>query len=216
MFKTPRNPYDLLSPGAIIYDVGSKDARETYAFGSPPENAKLVCVDIEPGPGVDLVADAHDMKTVDDESVDCVITISTLEYMRHPQQVLSEIHRILKPGGILYVSVPFVFPLHSDRYDLCRFSSNGLNILCEDFDCIESGFDRGPASAMCHLLVYFFAILFSFNNRTLYGVNVDLFKWLLFWMKYLDAFLGRYEMAKVIHAGAYFVGRKRGPQGIQR
>ena len=35
------------------------------------------------------------------------------------------------------------------------------------------------------------------------------FGWLLFWIKYLDAIIGHYEMARVIHTGAYFVGRKQ-------
>jgi len=208
MFKIPQNPYSLLESGAVIFDIGSKNSRGAYSFGVPPGNCKIVCVDIESGPDVDLVADAHDMNMVDSNSVDCVITISTLEHVRYPQKVVQEIHRILKPGGILYVSVPFMFPFHSDPYDFYRFSSDGVDILCEDFERIDSGFNRGPASSMCHLLVHFNAMLFSFNNKTLYGVNVDLFTWLLFWMKYLDKFLGKYQMAKVIHAGAYFLGRK--------
>ncbi len=31
--------------------------------------------------------------------------------------------------------------------------------------------------------------------------NVDLITWLLFWIKYLDIILGKYKMAKAIHAG---------------
>jgi SAM-dependent methyltransferase len=208
IFHVPPNPYGLLRDGAVIFDIGSKDARGAYAFGTPPKNARIVCVDIEPGAGVDLVADAHDMHMVPDGSIDCVITVSTLEHVRYPQRVVKEIFRILKPGGVVYVSVPFIFPFHSDPHDNYRFSADGVRILCEDFECIESGFNRGPASTTCHILVHFSAILFSFNNRTLYGINVDLFTWLLFWMKYLDAFLGKYSMAKVIHAGAYFVGKK--------
>jgi SAM-dependent methyltransferase len=206
--KLEHNPYEFLQPGATIFDIGSKGERGIYAFGPPPANSRLVCVDIAPGPGVDLVADAHDLNMVANESVDCVITISTLEHVRYPQKVVSEIHRILRPGGIIYVSVPFVFPFHSDPDDFYRFSCDGVKILCEAFESIETGFNRGPASSMCHLLVHFFAMIFSFNSRTLYGVNVDLFKWLLFWIKYLDIFLGRYKMAKVIHAGAFFMGRK--------
>lgn len=208
LFHIPRNPYQLLKAGAVIFDVGSKDARGSYAFGAPPERAKVVCVDIEAGEGVDLVADVHDMHTVPSDSIDCVITVSTLEHVRYPQKAMKEILRILKPGGVLYVSVPFVFPFHSDPYDNYRFSSDGVRILCEDFECVESGFNRGPASTMCHLMVHFSAILFSFNSRTLYGINVDLFTWLFFWIKYLDVFLGKYKMAKVIHGGAYFLGHK--------
>jgi len=101
-----------------------------------------------------------------------------------------------------------MFPFNNDPYDFYRFSSDGVKILCEDFECIENGFNRGPASCMCHLLVHFCAIILSFNNKIIYSINVDLFKWLFFWIKYLDIILGKYKMAKVIHAGAYFLGRK--------
>lgn len=215
MFLIPRNPYELLPTGALIFDIGSKESRGSYAFGNVPENSRIVCVDIEAGPGVDLVADAHDLHMVEDDSVDCVITISTLEHVRYPQKVVAEIYRILKPGGIVYVSVPFVFPFHSDPYDFYRFSSDGIKILCEDFECIQSGFNRGPASTMHHLLVHFLAMLFCFNSRTLYGINIDIFRWLLFWVKYLDYFLGKFSMAKVIHAGAFFLGRKPGSNGAE-
>jgi SAM-dependent methyltransferase len=140
--------------------------------------------------------------------VDFVASVSVLEHVRYPQRVMKEIHRILKPGGLVYINVPFVFPFHADPDDFYRFSYKGIEILCEDFECLASGFNRGPASTMHHLMVHFFAICFSFNSRTLYGINVDLFKWLLFWVKYLDRFVARYEMAHVIHAGSYFIGRK--------
>ena len=207
------SPYDFLPARPVIFDIGSKDARGKYAFGAAPPDAKVVCVDIEPGPGVDLVADAHDLHMVPSDSVDFVATISVLEHVRYPHKVMSEIHRILKPGGIVYVNVPFIFPYHADPDDFYRFSYRGIAILCEAFERIDSGFNRGPASTMHHLLVHFLALLFSFNSRTLYGVNVDFFQWLLFWVKYLDRFLARYRMAYVIHSGSYFIGRKLGPSG---
>ena len=202
------NPYKLLPANAVIFDIGSKGSRGAYAFGSPPADAKIVCVDLYDGPGVDLVADAHDMHMVEGDSVDCVVTVSALEHVRYPQKVVSEIYRILKPGGLVYVNVPFIFPFHADPDDYYRFSCNGIEILCERFENLDSGFNRGPASTMHHLLVHFLAMLFCFNSRPLYGINVDLFKWLLFWVKYLDAFMAKYSMARVIHAGAYFIGRK--------
>jgi SAM-dependent methyltransferase len=201
-------PYELLPPTPLIFDIGSKEAKGSYAFGKPPAGAKVVCVDIAPGDGVDLVADAHDLHMVETGSVDLVVTVSVLEHVRYPHRVVAEIFRILKPGGIVYVNVPFVFPFHADPDDFWRFSYKGIVILCEQFERIDSGFNRGPASTMHHLLVHFLAMLFSFNSRTLYGINLDLFRWLLFWVKYLDSFLAKYQMAYVIHAGSYFIGRK--------
>lgn len=215
------NPYTLLPENPLIFDIGSKDGRANYAFGAPPAGAKVVCVDIAARAGVDLVADAHDLHMVDSNTVDFVTTVSVLEHVQHPQQVVSEIFRILKPGGVVYVNVPFVFPFHADPNDFYRFSYRGVDILCAAFERIGSGFNRGPASTMQHLSVHFLAMLFSFNNKTLYGINVDIFKWLLFWMKYLDKFMARYSMAYVIHSGSYFIGRKPASaaipdQGAQR
>jgi len=197
----------LLPENALIFDIGSKNAQGAYV-GKFPKNARVVAVDIEPGPGVDLVADAHDLHMVPDNSVDYVTTISVLEHVRNPQQVVREIYRILKPGGLIYVNVPFIFPYHADPDDFYRFSNRGIVHLCEQFERLDSGFGRGPASTMHALLVNFFAILFSFNNKTIYGINVDLFKWLLFWVKYLDMVIGKYSMAYVIHTGSFFLGRK--------
>lgn len=204
------NPYTLLPSNALILDLGSKEVRGSYAFGNPPEDARLVCVDIENGPGVDIVADAHDMKMIENDSVDLVTCVSLLEHVRDPRRVMLEIMRILKPGGIVYVNVPFVFPFHADPDDFYRFSYKGVELLCQGFERIDSGFNRGPASTMHHLMVHFLAMLFSFNNRTIYGLGVDAFKWLLFWVKYLDKFMAHYQMAHVIHAGSYFLGRKSG------
>lgn len=211
LFKVPQNPFALLEPGAKVMDIGSKDAKGSYQVGKVPDDMEFITVDIEPGPGVTLVADAHDLYMVEDNSIDCVTTVSTLEHVRYPQKVVSEIHRVLKPGGVIYLSVPFIYPFHSDPYDFYRFSSDGVDILCENFDRIDSGFNRGPASTMATLLINFNAMLFSFNNENLYLINKFIFGWLLFWIKYLDKFLGHHPNAKVIHAGAYFLGRKPQP-----
>jgi SAM-dependent methyltransferase len=202
------SPYDFLPSNPVIFDIGSKDARASYAFGDPPPGARVVCVDLFPGKGVDLVADAHDMHMVPDNSVDFVTSISVLEHVRDPQRVVREIYRILKPGGVIYVSVPFVYNFHGDPDDFYRFSFRGVAILCEAFERLDNGFNRGPASAMQQLLPRFLAILFSFNSDTLYSVNLYVFRWGLAWMKYLDRFIGNYKMAYLIHGSSYFIGRK--------
>src|SRR5262245_29102198 len=84
------NPYGLLPPRPLIFDIGSKGERGSYAFGPPPPQSKVVCVDLSPGPGVDIVADAHDLHMVGEGTVDCVISISVLEHVRYPQKVMQE------------------------------------------------------------------------------------------------------------------------------
>ncbi|ABK43105.1 Methyltransferase type 11 [Magnetococcus marinus MC-1] len=202
------NPYDHVGAGGVILDIGGKDARGCYAFGQPPAESRLICLDIMPGPGVDMVADAHDLSQLGEASVDLVIAVSALEHMQAPWQVVAEIYRVLKPGGMLYVNTPFVFPFHGDPDDFYRFSHHGLGKLCGAFECLESGFNRGPASTMVHVLIHFLAILCSFNRKVLYGLWVDVWSWLLFWIKYLDRWIATYGQAYVVHSGAYFIGRK--------
>jgi len=113
-----------------------------------------------------------------------------------------------KPGGLIYVSTPVIFPYHADPDEYYRFSMSDFKILCESFEEIQCGFNRGPASTFCHLLVHFSAILFSLNSRRLYGLLVDFFTWSFFWIKYFDRWLGHYKVAKVMHGSAFFFGRK--------
>ena len=203
-------PYELLPANPIVYDIGSKDARAGY-FGAPPPGATIVCTDIRPGPGVDIVADAQDMPQIPSGSADCVFLVSILQHIPSPQKAIDEVYRILRPAGIFYVNAPFIFFYHCDPEDYNRFSVAGLEFLCSRFERIASGSRRGPASTFCDLLIRFLGILFSFNNDALYAVNVYCGKWLLFWIKYLDIVVAGYSTAYLMWGSPYFLGRKPSP-----
>jgi len=198
----------LFRSGDVVFDIGSKGQAET-AISLIPSGVRLVTVDIDPAAKPDLIADAHDLHVVPDGSVDGVFTSSVLEHVRDPWRVVAECERILKPGGLVFIGMPFMFPFHADPDDFWRVSHRGIDLLCGRFEKIKSGFNRGPASCMTHLNVHFLALLFSFNSKLVYGILVDLFKWLLFPLKYADSWLMRHPQAHVIHAGVYFIGRKR-------
>jgi len=201
-------PYEFLPEKPLIYDIGAQESRGRYAFGSPPPGARLVCIDIEAGPGVDIVADAHDLHMVESGSADCVTCVGVLLHCRSPERVIGEFHRILKPGGILYVSSPFISPHAAVPAVYYFFSMEGLEATCAPFEKLQCGFNRGPASTMSHLLVVFSAILFSLNSKRLFAINQYLFSWVFFWIKYLDAFIARYEKARLFYTATYFIGRK--------
>ena len=169
---------------------------------------RRVTVDIDPRVAPDIVADAHDLHMIPSGSADGVLVMSVLHHCRKPWIVVQERHRILKPTGIIYANIPFMFLFHVDPDDYWHVNHRGVDVLFERFEKIESGYNRGLAWSMTELLVHFNARLFSFGSRTLYGINVDLFRWLVFWLKYLDALLARHPVAHVIHTGTYFLGRK--------
>jgi SAM-dependent methyltransferase len=210
LWRKHLNPYDLLPPHPVIYDIGSQSARGRYAFGSPPPGARLVCVDIAAQPGVDIVADAHNLHMVEDNSVDCVVAQTMLMYCRNPERVISEFYRILRPGGVVCLNVAFVSADTGYPPVFQHLSVEGLEVRCATFDKIESGRNRGPASTMSHLLLDFAAILFSFNSKTLFTINKYVFSWLIFWIKYFDIAIARYELARLFYTESYFIGRKPG------
>lgn len=59
-------------------------------------------------------------------SIDTVILFEVLEHLEQPKAALEEIYRVLKPGGNLLLSLPFLYPLHDEPYDFQRYTEFGL------------------------------------------------------------------------------------------
>jgi SAM-dependent methyltransferase len=55
---------------------------------------------------IDIVATAEDLSAIDDASVDFVIANHLLEHVEDPVAALCEFHRVLRPGGLMYLAVP--------------------------------------------------------------------------------------------------------------
>lgn len=66
-----------------------------------------------------------------DDSFDCVVCNAVLEHVSSPDEVLKEFHRVLVPGGHLYLAVPFMQPEHLDPTDYQRYTRDGLRLLAE-------------------------------------------------------------------------------------
>jgi SAM-dependent methyltransferase len=72
-----------------------------------------------------------------DNAVDCAICTEVLEHCIDPDKVLMEIYRVLKPGGLLFFTVPFLWPLHEVPYDNYRYTPFSL-----EFHLKKSGFTQ--------------------------------------------------------------------------
>lgn len=67
----------------------------------------------------------------EDESFDAVLCNQVLEHVFNPDGFLLEIRRVLRPGGKLLLTVPFVWDEHEQPYDYARYSSFGLEALIQ-------------------------------------------------------------------------------------
>ena len=81
---------------------------------------------------IDFVSDAQDMSgLISSCRYDTVLLLDVLEHVPDPSSVLSEINRILRPGGKLILSVPHLSRLHEEPYDFYRYTKHGLTHLLE-------------------------------------------------------------------------------------
>jgi len=65
-------------------------------------------------------------------SFDVVLCTQTLEHVTDPHVVLREMAALLKPGGKLYLTVPFLGdPLHQEPYDFYRYTKYSLSHLLD-------------------------------------------------------------------------------------
>jgi SAM-dependent methyltransferase len=62
----------------------------------------------------------------DDGAFDAIVCNQVLEHVFNPDAFLEQIHRVLRPGGRLLLTVPFVWDEHEQPYDYARYSSFGL------------------------------------------------------------------------------------------
>lgn len=140
---------------------------------------------------------------------DCVIITAVLEHVPYPQRVVREIHRILRPDGVVYVEVPFLEGFHADPDDYQRFTFRGLEILLRRFEVLEREVCAGPSSALHWILREYPATWFS--NPTIALAAKFVAAWLTTAIRYLDFIIARRPNAFRIAAGLAVLARRGGP-----
>jgi SAM-dependent methyltransferase len=115
-----------------VLDVGAGEAPYAELFA----HTDYVTLDWEgslhPGARAADVTASADAIPLPDASFDVVVLTQVLEHVRRPGSVLAEIARVLRPGGRLLATVPFVWELHEEPHDYWRFTPYALAALLED------------------------------------------------------------------------------------
>ena len=142
----------IASADGLVIDAGGGTpfTKSLAAYRSMFETVNYRTLDIDPDTNPDIVGDIHHLP-LDDGTVDAFICRSVLEHIRDPRQAVREMHRALRPGGQLLVTVPTVYPYHArpGHYpDLWRFFEGGLRLLLEDFTDVRVQAAGGPATRM--------------------------------------------------------------------
>lgn len=168
---------------------------------------EVINIDFLPFKNVDIVADITHLPFADN-SVDAIINEFVLEHVKNPEAIITEIKRVLKPGGLVYVSTPFVESFHSSPHDYQRWTKPGLIHLMKDFQLEKVGIRSGPTSALLSILNEWLAVLLSFGWRPLEQIWLMFFTIITSPLKLLDYFMWRLPNADNISYAFYYLGKK--------
>jgi SAM-dependent methyltransferase len=185
-------------PKILIVGGGSKGEGTESLYED--DALRLISFDIYASELTQFVADAHRIPLAD-MTVDAVWIQAVLEHVLDPWRVVQEIHRVLRPHGIVYAETPFLQQVHEGAYDFTRFTESGHRWLFRRFEEIESGVVLGAASQLLWSIEH--VVRGSFRSIKA-GVAV---KVLLFWIRYLDRIIPC-GYASDAASAVYFLGRK--------
>lgn len=124
---------EAIKKGDTILDAGAGDGRWKSKI---IPSVKYISMDL--GVGDSTLDYSHlniqgDLMNIplEDDSIDVIICIQVLEHVTEPWTVLAEFYRVLKSGGILYLTCPQGVPLHQVPHDYYRYTKYGLQHLMQ-------------------------------------------------------------------------------------
>jgi len=121
--------------GIIIDLGGGKNPSYERFWQIKPE--KFIRVDINEKTEPDVIADLNKTLPFSDNFADAVLLFNVIYILENPTEILREINRILKPGGKIFFTSPFIFNEAKEPSDYWRFTSEALEKLLR-----ESGFNN--------------------------------------------------------------------------
>ena len=143
----------------VVLDVGCGEMPyKKEILGSCPGVEKYLGLDLDNnyadrGVTPDLVWDGTKIP-LPDSAIHCAFATEVLEHCPEPGATLSEIQRVLKPGGAFLFTVPYLWPLHEVPYDFYRYTPFSLQKLLEDsgFDSIDIEILGGWDASLAQML----------------------------------------------------------------
>jgi uncharacterized protein YbaR (Trm112 family)/SAM-dependent methyltransferase len=189
------------SDNSIILNLGS--GRGTFEDKISP-HIRMINLDVYRSARTHLIADGHFLPFADD-SIDGVFSNAVLEHVQKPWVVADEIYRVLRPGGLVFVNVPFLNVIH-DTNDYFRFTDKGLDVIFERFQKLASGVSAGPSAFFGAFLVNY--LLCFVPGRYVRALFRPLLYTIAAPLKYADYPIRRAPELRVVADAFYFVGIK--------
>ena len=154
--------------------------------------------DAEKNKNIDDSCDVLNLKYPPD-SFDTIISTQVMEHVSNPYKMAIEIYKVLKPGGKVIVTAPFLIPMHSDPGDYFRFTVNGLSEIFKQsgFTIIESGYYGGFFMVLSEII--HFSLFNPYNHKSSRLMNL---------IERVAKFLDKIFTTKTIYANSFVIAKK--------
>jgi SAM-dependent methyltransferase len=119
----------------VVLDVGAADINGSYRPIFNASNVEYLAADLEPGPNVSVTMTDPYKIPLDDASVDLVISGQMLEHCEFFWLSFSEMMRVLKPDGYLFLIAPSSGGIHRYPVDCYRFHPDAYHALAKYARC---------------------------------------------------------------------------------
>ena len=143
-----KNTYLNTSNNLKILDVGSLDGKGSYNYSDifNENNWTYTGLDIQEGNNVDIVVtDIYNWFEVEDNSYDVIVSGQFFEHLEFFWLTMSEIERVLRPGGYVCIIAPSAGPKHGGDMPNCyRFYEDGFRALAKyvDLEVLHASVDN--------------------------------------------------------------------------
>lgn len=189
----------LTLPCRLLVIGGGAVGSGVQAMYDDPQ-VQVIGTDIYHSPHTTLIADGHRLPFAD-QSVDGVWIQAVLEHVLDPQQVVAEIHRVLRPDGLVFADTPFMQQVHEGAYDFTRFTLSGHRWLFRHFALIDAGTSGGAG------LATLWSVRYLARAMTGSGPLGTLLQLAFCWLRFIDRWADPRDTADAASA-VYFYGRK--------
>jgi len=146
-----RNQLQKLPSGSSILDVGVGSA----PYWNLRSDLNWLGIDVADGPKVDFIINKDSSWPISNATFDYIFCTQVLEHVENPAFLISEIRRVLKPGGSVILNAPFLYPFHGMPNDQARYTTTQLEYLFKEFDVHECGTLGGAGSSIATIWLNF-------------------------------------------------------------
>jgi SAM-dependent methyltransferase len=135
-------------PGRTYLDLGCGLRRRVYR--------NCLYLEVYPSVAADVIVEPTCSYPIRDGAFDGIGCFAVLEHTRQPWRVAREIHRMLKPGGRIWIDWPFLQPVHGYPSHYFNATREGLSSIFEDLgfrvESAETRPDQGPEQTLAWIL----------------------------------------------------------------